>query len=382
MMIFKKAIPRRTFIQGIGTALALPLLEGMIPAFASTVDTAAKPVARVGFLYLPNGRIMDKWLPVTEGTSFELPPILEPLAPFRDHMVVLSGLAHGNIKRPDGDIAGGQHAVAGTTFLTGVAPKKTSVDVGISVDQVIAKEFGKKTQLASLELGLDSSELVGSCDGGPCAYTNTSSWRSATTPLLMEDSPRVVFERLFGDGNSTDPAERLARIRRRRSILETVAETTDRLMGRLGPGDRGKIAEYLDAIRDVERSIQLAEEQSSRELPRLDRPPGIPATYEAHAKLMFDLQVLAYQADLTRVINFSMGHESTGRTYHELGISDPHHPLSHHAGDPTKIEKVLKINIFQSKMIAYYLGKLKATPDGDGSLLDHVMIVCGGGCIF
>jgi hypothetical protein len=378
MMIFKKAIPRRTILRGMGAALALPLLDGMVPAFAGPVGAVTKPVTRVGFVYVPNGRIMEKWTPATEGAGFDFPEILEPLAPFRDHLLVLSGLSTGIPPTNDTDLPPGQHAIAGASFLTGVYPRKSTVKAGISVDQIIAKEFGKVTQLASLEMGLDS-DIIGACDGGACAYTNTLSWRTPTTPLMMENSPRVIFERLFGDGNSTDPKERLAQIRRRDSILQTVTEATNQLMGRLGPSDRGKLSEYLDSVHDIERRIQLAEEQSSRELPQLDKPPGIPATFEAHSKLMFDLQLLAYQADLTRVITFSMGHESTGRTYGEIGIPDPHHPLSHHAGDPERISKVTKIDIYQSKMFAYYLEKLKATPDGDGTLLDHVMIVYGGG---
>jgi hypothetical protein len=247
------------------------------------------------------------------------------------------------------------------------------------LDQIVAQEFGKHTQLGSLELSLDSSELIGACEGNSsCTYTNTLSWRSATTPNPMEDNPRVVFERLFGDTTSTDPKVRAGLMRRRHSILDSVTEEASRLASHLAVSDRGKVAEYLDAIRDTERRIQVAEEQSSKELPRLDKPPGVPANFEEHAKLMFDLQVLAFQSDLTRVITFMFGRELTGRTYSEIGISDPHHPLTHHNGDPDKIAKVLQINIYHAKTFAYYLEKLRSTPDGDGTLLDHLILVYGG----
>jgi hypothetical protein len=379
MIIFKKAIPRRSFLRGVGAALALPLLDGMVPALATAADTAAKPVARVGFLYIPNGVIMADWTPAADGAAFEFTPILTPLAPFRDRLVVLSGLSQdGSRHKVPGGETLGDHSVAGATFLTGVYPKKRELGVGTSVDQIVAKEFGKHTQLGSLELSLDSGELIGACEGNTtCAYTNTISWHTATTPMPAENNPRVVFERMFGDSNSTDPAERLARIRRRRSILEVVGEQAGRLVASVGPSDRGKLTEYFDAIRDVERRIDIAEEQSSREMPKLGRPAGVPANFEEHAKLMFDLQVLAYQTDLTRVITFMLGSEQSARTYNEIGIADPHHPLTHHNGDTAKIAKVSEINIYHTKMLAYYLEKLRSTPDGEGSLLDHVSLVYG-----
>jgi uncharacterized protein DUF1552 len=381
-MIFKKALPRRTFLRGIGATLALPLLDGMFPAFAATVDTTPKPATRLGFVYVPNGIIMQKWTPTAEGDSFELTPTLEPLAPFRDRLVVLSGLSQtGPALRLGADP--GAHSTAGSEFLTGVYPKKTSgadLRAGTSVDQIVAKEFGKHTQLASLEIGLDPADFIGGCETDwSCAYVNTISWRTPTTPNPMENNPRAVFERLFGDSNTTDPAERLGRIRMQRSILDFVSGQMDNLLAKLGESDNGKLGEYLDAIRDVERRIQMAEQQSAKELPKVDRPAGIPATFEEHAKLMFDLQVLAFQTDMTRVFTFMVGHELGGRTYREIGIPDPHHPLTHHAGDPDKIAKVIKINAYHVKNFAYFVNRLASTSDGGGSLLDHTILVYGGG---
>jgi len=381
MMIFKKVVPRRAFLRGMGATLALPLLDGMVPAFASALDESATAV-RLGIVYVPNGIIMSKWTPATEGAGFEMTPTLEPLAPFRDKMLVLSGLAHKTALALAGEGAG-DHARAAATFLSGVHPKKTEgagIQAGTTVDQFAAKELGKQTQLMSLELALDSTEVVGSCDGGySCAYTNTLSWRSPTTPMPMENKPRAVFERLFGDSDSTDPKERIARIRRDRSVLDFVTEDVTRLVNGLGPGDRAKVTEYLEAIRDVERRIQRAEEQSARELPSLERPVGVPATFTEHAKLMADLQTLAWQTDMTRVSTFMLGQESNTRVYNELGFSDAYHPLTHHQLDPNKIAKVIKIDILHTQMLAYLLEKLQSTPDGEGSLLDHAMIVYGCG---
>lgn len=379
MMIFKKAIARRTFLQGLGATLALPLLDSMVPAFAGVRDTAAKPAARLSVIYVPNGVIMEKWTPAAEGAGFELTPILEPLAAFRDRMLVISGLAHKTADPlpGDGDVA--PHDRAGGAFLTGVHPKREG-NVGISVDQIVAREFGKHTQLASLEISLDSGDVLGQCQAGwTCAYVHTLSWSTPTTPMPTENQPRVVFERLFGDSNSTDAAERLARIQKQRSILDSVTQAASRLLTGLGPSDRAKLTQYLDSIRDVERRIQMAGEQASREVPTLDRPPGIPDRVDDHAKLMMDLQVLAYQCDLTRVITFMFGREQADRTYREIGIPDAHHPLTHHQNDPDKIAKVIRINIFHAKLFAYFLEKLRSTPDGDGSLLDHAMILYGSG---
>ncbi|MCZ6489705.1 MAG: DUF1552 domain-containing protein [Acidobacteria bacterium] len=377
MMIFKKAIPRRTFLRGAGATLALPLLDGMVPAFATKLDTAAQSPVRLSIVYSPNGMNMAKWTPAAEGAAFELSPTLEPLAPFRDQLLVLTGLNNNAGDALPGEGENAPHERAGAVFLTGVHPKREG-HVAISVDQIAAKELGKHTQVASLELGLHSNEVVGACEKGwSCAYMNTLSWRTPTMPLPVEYRPRAVFERLFGDSNSTDPAVRLTRIRKDRSLLDSVTQAVARLMGAVGPSDRTRLAQYLDAMRDIERRIQMAEVQSSRELPVLDRPVGIPATFEEHAKLMFDLQVLAYQTDLTRVGTFMMGRGQSNRTYREIGVPDAHHPLSHHQSDPVKLEKLYKINLYHSRLFAYFLEKLQSTPDGDGSLLDHVMIVYG-----
>ena len=381
MMIFKQAIPRRTFLRGLGTTLALPLLDGMIPAFARAAETPAT-AKRLSIVYLPNGVMMDKWTPTTEGIGFAMTPVLEPLAPFRDRMLVLTGLNHNTGRALAGENTG-DHARAGATYLTGVHPKKTEgadTRAGISMDQIVAKEFGKHTQLASLELCVDTPELLGQCEAGyTCAYMNTICWRTPTTPMPMEDRPRVVFERLFGDSESTDPAVRLRQIKRDHSILDSVTEKAARLLADLGPSDQAKLTEYLEAIRDVERRIQTAEEQSARELPTLERPAGVPGTFTEHAKLMFDLQVLAYQTDLTRVTTFMLGREFGGRTYREIDIPEGHHALTHHQYKPDKISKVIQINIYHAKHFAYFLEKLRSTPDGDGSLLDHTLILYGGG---
>ena len=379
MMIFKKAIPRRTFVRGLGTALALPLLDSMVPAFASTADVPAK-ATRFSVFYVPNGIIMNKWTPATEGAGYALPPIMEPLAPFKERMLVLTGLTHKTADPfpGDGDVA--PHDRAGGAFLTGVHPKREG-NVGVSIDQIVAKEFGKRTQLASLEMSLDSGEVLGQCQmGWTCAYIHTLSWRTPTTPNPTENQPRAVFERLFGDSNSTDPAQRRERMLKQRSILDSVTEAAARLLPDLDSGDRAKMTEYLDAIRDVERRIQMAEDQTSREdLPVLDRPPGIPARVDDHAKLMIDLQVLAFQSDMTRVVTFMMGREQADRTYREIGIPDAHHPLTHHQNDPEKIAKVVRINTFHAQMFAYFLEKMRTTRDGEGSLLDHSAILYGSG---
>jgi hypothetical protein len=382
MMVFKKVIARRAFLRGAGTALALPLLDAMVPAFAGPSEQVGKPAVRLGFVYVPNGIFMDKWTPAAEGTAFEFTPILEPLAPFRDRLLVLSGLAHLEARASEGE-AGGDHARASSTFLTGVHPKKTEgaeMQLGISVDQVASRELGKHTQLASLEVALDSTEVIGTCEAGySCAYSNTLCWRTANTPIPMENHPGAVFEHLFGDSNSTDPKERLSRIRKERSILDFVTDDVSRLLRGLGPSDATKVTEYLDAIRDVERRIQVAEAQSSQELPVLERPVSLPATFKEHAELMFDLQVIALQCDLTRIITFMMGHEQTNRAYSEIGIPDSHHPVTHHGGNAEKIAKVIKINTFHIQSFAYFLQKLRSTPDGNGNLLDHSMIVYGSG---
>jgi hypothetical protein len=384
MIVMKKAIPRRTVLRGIGATLALPLLDGMVPALSALGKTVAKPTIRLGTVYVPNGIWMNKWTPAAEGAAFELTPILESMAPFRDRLIVLSGLANREGDALPGE-GSGDHARAAGAFLTGVHPKKTEgtdLRAGISMDQIAARELGKETQLASLELALESKAPVGACDPGySCAYGNTLCWRSPTTPLPMENDPRAVFERLFGSSDSTDPAARLARIREDRSILDAVTQKLAGLQRALGPRDRTRLDEYLEAIRDVERRMRKAGEQSNTAVPvaTMEQPAGIPATFQEQAKLMFDLQVLAYQADLTRVITFMMARETSNRAYPEIGVPDAHHPLSHHAGDADKIAKLIKVNIYHARMFGYYLEKLASTSDGDGSLLDHVVIIYGSG---
>jgi hypothetical protein len=375
MIITKKSLARRTFLRGLGTTLALPLLDSMVPALASTT-----PAVRLAFVYHPVGMIMDRWTPAAEGSAFEFTPTMQALEPFRERMVVLSGLAQVN-GRALGDGAG-DHAREGATWLTGVHPKKTEgagIRAGISADQIAARELGKRTQLASLELGLESPTLAGGCDSGySCAYTNTVSWRSATTPLPVEVNPRMVFERLFGDGDSTDPAARLAVIEEQRSILDYVAGSVDRLQTRLGKSDRAKLSDYLEAVRDIERRIQKAEQQNAQlRLPVMERPSSIPEAFEDHARLMMDLQVLAFQTDMTRVITMMLGRAGSNRTYRSIGVSDGHHSITHHLNDPVKIGNVAKIDAHLVKTFAYFLEKMKATPDGDGNLLDHSMIVYG-----
>ncbi len=377
-MITKKALARRTFLRGIGTAIALPLLDSMIPAFAGTAG--AKVPTRLGFVYVPNGIIPKDWLPKTEGSGFDFMPTMKPLEPYREKLLVLSNLAQVN-GRALGDGAG-DHARAGATWLTGVHPKKTQgidIHVGISADQLAAKEMAKSTQFASLEIGMEEPYLAGSCDSGySCAYTNTISWRSATTPNPVEISPRVVFERLFGDGGTTDPAARLKRTREDRTILDYVRGDLARMEPGLGARDKSKLDEYLDSIRDIERRIQKAEQQSaSMKMPVMERPGGIPDSFEEHCKLMADLMVIAWQTDMTRVITFMMAREGSNRSYREIGIPDGHHSLTHHQNDPEKMAKTQKIDELHVKLFGYLLQRLDETKDGDGTLLDHSMILYG-----
>ena len=372
MVILKKSIPRRTFLQGVGASLALPVLDAMTAALAAE---SARPI-RMAFIEVPNGIMMDKWTPTTEGAGFALTPILEPLAQFRDRMLVLSGLDQNQSKALATEV-GGDHPRACTAWLTGTHAKMTSgadLRAGISVDQVAAREFGKYTQLASLEVGLESAEVVGACESAyGCAYYNTISWRNDTTPLPMENRPRAIFERLFGDAGGGAKARLVYR-----SVLDAVAEDVKRVRGKLGAADRGKIDQYLEAVRDVERRIQLAEAQGDRDLPQPGIPISVPPIFSDYYKLMADLLVLAWQTDMTRVCTFQIGHEMSGRAYPELGFGDAHHSVTHHQGDREKIAKVIQINIFHTKMLAYYLDKLRSTPDGDGSLLDHALILYGG----
>ena len=375
MIVTRKALPRRTVLRGLGVSLALPLLDGMVPAFAALRKTAAQPAPRLGVVYVPNGMMMEHWSPATEGTGFDFPAILQPIEPFRRHVQVLSGM-HG-VDSP------GPHPRASTRFLTGVPAKpEDGADVlaGVSMDQLAGRVLGSQTQLATLELALDGRDFAGSCGNGfSCAYTNTIAWADATTPLPMENDPGVVFERLFGDSGSTDATVRRARLRKDASLLDSVTERTHDLARELGAGDRRKLGQYLDAVRDVERRIRMTEAQTDRDLPALDRPAGIPDTFGEHAALMFDLLALAWETDLTRVATFMFGRELTGRTYAEIGVPDAHHPISHHQRDPEKLAKLTKINQYHVQIFSKFLDRLRATPDGDGSLLDHAMIVYGAG---
>ena len=378
-IITKKSLRRRTVLRGLGATIALPLLDSMVPALAAFENTT---VRRLGAIYVPNGMNIWEWIPKAEGTAFELTRILQPLAPFRDQLVVLSGMAHKEADGLPGE-GTGDHSRSQAAFLTGAHAKKTEgadIRAGVSMDQIVAQEFGRETQLQSLELGLENIPLAGGCeDAYSCAYSGTIAWRSATTPLPMEANPRAVFERLFGASDSTDRRTRLLRVQRDSSILDTVSAELAELQRGLGVPDHRKLTEYLDAVRDIERRIQMAEEQIDRELPAVDRPRGIPETFEEHATLMFDLMALAYQTDLTRVCTFLVGREKSTRTYPEIGVPEPHHPVSHHQKQPEMLEKLAKINTHHVQMFAHLLEKLRSTPDGDGTLLDHVMIVYGAG---
>ena len=376
MMITKKALPRRTVLRGLGATVALPLLDGMVPALSALGRTAARPAVRFGAVYVPNGMVMQNWTPAATGAGFELTPTLTPLAPFRDRLLVLSGL---NSTPPPG-INGGAHSRASTKFLTAEHPGAWNPNA-VSMDQIAAGELARHTPVASLELGLEGANFAGSCDSGgfSCAFSYTISWASGSTPLPMEHNPRAVFERLFGDHDSTDPAARRARREAQRSILDSVREDVARLRRELGAGDRRKVGAYLDAVRDVERRIAIAERQGDDDLPLLERPMGVPGTFAEHAGLMYDLQLLAWQTDRTRVTTFMSGHELSGRTYREIDVPDAHHPLSHHRNVPEALAKLTKINTYHTTLFAAFLDKLASTPDGDGSLLDHAMILYGAG---
>jgi len=372
-----KYLPRRTFLRGCGAVMALPFLDAMTPAFAA----AAKPVRRLGVIYVPNGMNMLQWRPAAVGAGYDLPSTLKSLEPFKDQLLVMSGMASAVADPLPGEGLG-DHSRAQATFLTGVHPRKTQgtdVRSSVSADQIIAKELGKETELSSLELGLEAVDLVGGCeDGYACAYSSTVAWRSETMPLPIQSQPRAVFEHLFGAGDSTDRKSRLSRVGLDRSILDMMSEQLASLQVRLGVGDRSRITEYFESVRDIERRIQRAEERT-QEVPEIEQPGGVPESFEDYAKLMFDLNVVAYQTDLTRISTFLMGREKSGRTYPEIGVPEPHHPISHHQNRPEMLEREAKINAYHMKLFTHFLEKLKATPDGDGSLLDHSMIVHGAG---
>ncbi len=374
MMIFKKSMPRRSFLRAAGATIALPVLEAMTPALATTAQRQVAP-RRFSIIYSPNGMNMKDWTPEVTGKSYKLSPTLEPLSAYRDKMLVLTGLNNneGDARPGEGETA--PHERAGGVFLTGVHPLREG-KTGISIDQIVAGELGKQTQLPSLELGLHTSDAVGNCEKGwSCAYISTLSWRTPTTPLPIEYRPRAVFERLFGD--STDPAVRMARIQKEKSILDSVTQATERMMKSLGGGDRSRLTEFLEGIREVEHRIQMAEQQSGDKMPSMEPPTGIPTEFAAHLKLMFDLQVLAYQTDMTRMITFMTGPEQSNRTYPEIGVRDVHHSLSHHRNDPVNLKKLSMINLYHSQLVSYFLDKLQATPDVDGSLLDNLILMYG-----
>ncbi|HEY7169533.1 MAG TPA: DUF1552 domain-containing protein [Vicinamibacterales bacterium] len=380
MIISKLHMSRRTVLRGFGAALALPVLDAMVPALTAAAKTGAAPVKRLGVFYVPNGMSMPYWFPKTEGPLAELPPTLKSLAAFKDRVLLCGGLADEPANRVKG---GGDHARSAGTFLTGVPYKLTSgADVfgSVSMDQIVAKELSKETQLGSLELGIESNAMLGSCDGGAsCAYTNTIAWSDPTTPLPIENDPRAVFERLFGTSGSTDRGARLARIEQDRSILDYVNDQLRRLQKQIGPQDKVRVDEYLTSVRDVERRIQMAEEQNARELPVVDQPIGIPADYQEHARLMMDMLALAYQTDLTRVSTFMLAKEVSGRSYPEIGVGDSHHPVSHHQDEPAKLERLHKINEYHFRQFAYLVDKLSKLPEADGTMLDHTLFLYGTG---
>jgi hypothetical protein len=369
-LLTAKSLPRRTVLRGLGATVGLPLLEAMTPA----VVRAAQPVHRFQTFYVPNGMAMEYWSPKTEGAAFELTPILEPLAPFRDRMLVLSGLkANWNYI----------HAGASGSFLTGTARggrNEVEIIADVSMDQLLARHFARDTQVGSLELAMDPPNNAGACTGNlSCVYTHTLSWRSPTQPLPMEFNPRAVFEKLFGDSGSTDRASREARLRQHKSILDSVNDKMATLRQSPGPHDQAKVNEYAESVRDVERRIQRAEEPRDLDLPAMAMPQGVPPVFEDHLALMLDLQVLAFQSDLTRVISFMISKEQSARPYPQIGVPEAHHPLSHHGDQPELVARMSKINRYHTELFAKYLARLRATPDGDGSLLDHTTILYGSG---
>ena len=375
MIITKKALARRTFLRGMGATVALPLLDAMVPSMTAFARTPAAPVRRLGFIYMPMGCDLSRWTPSGEGRLSELSPALQSLAPVVDQLTVISNLELKNAYP-------GTHATSNAAFLSAAKAKWTeSTDyyLGTTVDQIAAKQIGQQTLLPSLEMSMDLLQTIGQCDNGyACVYQNNLSWSSPTTPLPAEAHPRIIFERLFGEGGNAE--DRRAALERKASLLDWVRDDITQLQNTLGPEDRARVGQYLDTVREVERRIQKAEAATSDSpLPDLDRPTGVPAAYADHAKLMFDLQVLALQGDVTRVITFQLARETSNRTYPEIGVADPHHPLTHHGNDPEKIARMAKINAFHVSLFAYFLEKLKTTPEGDGTLLDHSLYLYGSG---
>lgn len=375
MFLTKKAIPRRTMLKNAGAALALPLLDAMIPAATSWAQTPAKPVRRLGFVFVPMGCDHSRWTPPGQGTLDQLSSSLAPIEPVKNHVTVVTNTRLGNAYP-------GTHDTSNAAFLSAASSKHTESSdyyLGITVDQIAAKEMGRETQLPSMQLAMDLNPLAGVCNNGyACVYQNCLSWSSPTTPLPSEAHPRVVFERLFGEGGNADA--RRAALRNRNSLLDLFTKDIARIKQRVGGPDRARLDQYLDSVRQVEREIERAEQAvKDNKTPDLDRPVGVPAAFADHAKLMFDLQILAFQADITRVITFQLTREQSNRTYPEIGVLDPHHPTSHHGNDPVKVEKIAKINKYHVKLFSEFLQRMKATPDGNGSLLDHTVYLYGSG---
>ena len=375
MFIAKLSLPRRTFLRGMGVALGLPFLESMVPALTATSRTPANVKPRLGFVYVPHGVIMDEWTPKTAGTGFEFTPILKPLEPFRQFVTIVS-----NLSAPLQNT--GSHAAASGSWLTGVAPKRTDgpdFRAATTIDQLVAQHLGQETTFPSLEVATeDFTGLVGACDPGySCNYMNTLVWQTPTTPLPMEINPRVVFDRMFGGGATRE--ERLDRIHADESVLDLVKADLADLERGLGHADRTRLDEYLTHVREVERRIQFTEKQADSDLPIPAAPVGVPESFEAHALLLYELLALAYEADLTRVFTFMTAREVSQRTYPQIGVPEPHHTISHHGNKPDKIADHAKINNYHVGLFAKFIDRLRSTPDGDGSLLDHSLIVYGSG---
>jgi len=377
MMVMKKALHRRTFLRGMGVAFALPFLDAMVPAFTSTAVAAANPIRRLGFVYIPMGMSPAEWIPQGQGKLSSLSPSLAALEPFLDQITVVTNTELKDMAYPTGN-----HAASNAIFLSATRPKRTEgsdYELATTVDQIAARQLGRETAIPSLELATDLIAQTGNCDNGlACAYQNNLSWSSATTTLPAEADPRLVFERLFGDGGSAQ--DRRSELRKNKSILDWVTQDMGRLQKQLGASDRTKVTEYMDTVREVERRIQKAEQQTNESrLPDLDRPASVPEDWAEHVKLMFDLQVLALQADVTRVITFQMAREASTRTYPQIGINEAHHPISHHGNQPEKLAKLARINAYHVSLFAYMIERLKATRDAEGSLLDSTAYVLGSG---
>jgi hypothetical protein len=377
MFLTKKSLPRRAVLRGLGAAVTLPLLDAMLPAFVPLAKAAAKPRMRFGAVYFPNGAIMQQLTPKTVGAGFEFTPILKPLEPFRDSLIVVTNLTRSHPGSQFGD-----HAVSAAGFLTGVWPKRTEAEdvlANTTIDQVVAQQIGQDTPLPSLEVATeDFTGYVGGCSPGfSCAYLNTISWSSPSTPLPMETNPRAVFERLFGAAGTA--ADRQARVAKERSILDSVVDEAGSLQQGLGPRDRIRLGDYLDNLREIERRIQRQEARSATQVDAPDAPIGVPDSFDEHVALLFDLLAVAYQADITRVFTFMMSRELSQRTYPQIGVTEQHHSVSHHQNNPAKMAQVVKINTYYAGMYAKFLEKLRSTPDGDGSLLDHSLIIYGAG---